>query len=403
MPTFEKIPGLLSLASNSVGAPTGYGQQAGYLVERLVRHGIKTAVLSNYGLEGRMETIKTLHGEALHYPRGVAPYSQDVLTPWHDHHRAHYDPKLKHAIVTLYDVWVYNGWESDIPVIAWVPMDHVTTPPGVAKFLQRDNVTPVAMAPHGLEQLTGAGIDAHYIPHGVDTKVFQRTENVIDHAGVKVTGREFLGVPEDAFLVTMVAANKANGIVHRKAYAENFLAFSMLRKDKPDAHLYVHADPSPSVGGFDLGVLCQVNGIPPEAVTFANRQQLRVGYTQQQLAGIYTTSDVLLATSYGEGFGIPTVEAQACGTRVIVSGWAASKDLASEDSWQVDGQVFWDEPQKAYWQVPNIASIVTALHAAYDMPREFSASARKFALQFDVETVWDNYWMPFLRGYFGSD
>ena len=402
MPTFEKIPGLLSLASNSAGAPTGYGQQAEYLVERLVRHGIKTAVLSNYGLEGRMETMKTPHGEVSHYPRGVAPYSQDVLTPWHEHHRAQHDPSLKHALMTLYDVWVYNGWKDDVPVISWVPMDHVTTPPGVAAFLRRDNVTPVAMAPHGLEQLQGAGIDAHYVPHGVDTKVFQRTERFTDHLGQRVSGREFLGVPNDAFLVTMVAANKANGIVHRKAYAENLLAFSMLRKDKPDAHLYVHADPSPSVGGFDLGVLCQVTGIPPEAVTFANRDQLRVGYTQQQLAGIYTASDVLLATSYGEGFGIPTVEAQACGTRVIASGWAASKDLVSEDGWLVDGQVFYDEPQKAFFQIPNVASIVTALNHAYESPRGFSPVARKFALDFDVETVWDKYWLPFLRSYFGG-
>jgi glycosyltransferase involved in cell wall biosynthesis len=402
MPTFEKIPGLLSLASNSPGTPTGYGQQGEYLVERLVRHGVKTAVLSNYGLEGGIESIKTKHGEVQHYPRGVAPYSQDVLTPWHEHHRAQHDPNLKHAIMTLYDVWVYNQWKSDIPVIAWVPMDHVTTPPGVAQFLSRDNVTPVAMAPHGLEQLTGAGIEAHYIPHSIDTKVFAKTETIANAQGVKVPVREFMGIPEDKFLVTMVAANKANGIVHRKAYAENLLAFSLFLKDRPDSHLYLHADPSPTTGGFDLGVLLQTSGIPASAVTIANRDQLRIGYSQQHLAAMYSASDVLLGTSYGEGFGVPTVEAQACGTRVIASGWAASKDLLSEDSWLVDGQVFWDEPQKAYFQIPNIASIVTALNMAYEAPRGFSPQARKFALQFDVETVWDQYWMPFLREYFGS-
>jgi glycosyltransferase involved in cell wall biosynthesis len=402
MPTFEKIPGLISLASNSPGTPTGYGQQGEYLVERLVRHGVKTAVLSNYGLEGGIESIKTKHGEVAHYPRGLAPYSQDVLTPWHEHHRAQHDPNLKHAIMTLYDVWVYNQWTSELPVIAWVPMDHVTTPPSVAQFLMRDNVTPVAMSPHGLEQLTGAGIEAHYIPHSIDTNVFKRTEKVVNPAGVKVPVREFMGLPEDTFLVSMVAANKANGLVHRKAFCEAFLGFSLFHKEHPDSHLYVHADPAPSVGGFDLAVLAQTSGIPREAITFANRDQLRIGYTREHLAGIYTASDVLLAVSYGEGFGVPTVEAQACGTRVIVSGWAASKDLASPDSWQVDGQVFWDEPQKSYFQIPNVASIVTALGLAHEAPRGFSAEARKFALQFDVETVWDKYWMPFLRGYFGN-
>jgi len=397
MPTFEKLSGLISLASNTPGAPTGYGQQAQYLVERLVRHGIKTASLSNYGLEGSVGSLRVKHGEVAHYPRGVAPYSQDVLTPWHEAHRTHYDRTLKHALMTLYDVWVYNAWQGDAPIISWVPLDHVTMPPGVAEWLRRDQVTPVAMSPFGQRQLAGADIDSVYIPHGVDTKVFQRTSKVDG-----VSGRDFLGVPDDTFLVSMVAANKADGRVHRKAFGENFLAFAMFLEKRPDAHLYVHADPAPNSGGFDLGVLAKAVGIPVSKITFANRDQLRVGYSQERLASIYSVSDVLLAPSYGEGFGVPTVEAQACGTRVIASGWAASADLVADDGFLVEGQPFWDEPQKAFFQVPLVGSVVSALVQAYDVGQGFSAVSRKFALQFDVETVWDGLWMPFLRDYFAS-
>jgi len=395
MSTYEKINGLISLASNTPGTPTGYGQQAQYLVERLVRHGVKTASLSNYGLEGSLGTLKVKHGTVQHYPRGVAPYSQDVLTTWHEAHRTHHDPNLKHALMTLYDVWVYNQWVSDIPVIAWVPLDHVTLPPGVAKFLQRDNVTPVAMAPFGHRSLQDSGIECDYVPHAIDTKVYKRTEKFNG-----VPTREFMGVGDDKFLVMMVAANKANSIIHRKAYGENLLAFSMFLKKRPDAHLYLHTDPAPTTGGFDLGVLLKAVGIPQESVTIANREQLRVGYTQEQLAALYTASDVLLAPSYGEGFGIPTVEAQACGTRAIASSWAASGDLVADDGFLVDGQPFWDEPMKAFFQIPNVNSIVSALEQAYDAERGFSSVSRKFALQFDVETVWDDYWMPFLKEYF---
>ena len=211
-----------------------------------------------------------------------------------------------------------------------------------------------------------------------------------------------MGIPEDKFLVSIVAANKANGLVHRKAYDSNLLAFSMFHKEHPDSHLYIHADPAPTTGGFDLGVLLKAVGIPQDAVTIANREILRIGYPQEQLAAIYSASDVLLATSYGEGFGVPTIEAQACGTRVIGSNWAATQDLVSEDSWLVDGQPFWDEPQKAFFQVPGLNAIVEALGQAYEAPRGFSAEARKFALQFDVQTVWDEYWMPFLRRYFNG-
>jgi glycosyltransferase involved in cell wall biosynthesis len=396
--TYEKLSGLVSLASNSPG-PTGYGVQAEYLVRYMKRHGLNVAILSNYGKEGGIGEYRTKHGVVPHYPRGVAPYSQDVLTPWHEHHRAS-APDLQHAIMTLYDVWVYEAWKDDVPVVSWVPLDHVTLPPKVARFLSRDNVTPVAMAPHGKRQLENAGIDCAYVPHAVNTKVFQNTPKIMGPEGMTPT-RDLLGISEDTFLVAMVAANKANSILHRKAFDINFLAFAAHLQAHPDSHLYVHADPAPNVGGFDLAVLARVCGIPAEKITFANRDKYRVGYTQEELAALYSAADVLLAPSYGEGFGVPTIEAQACGTRVIGSGWAASQDLVAEDGWLVQGQPFWDELQKGFYQVPLLDSVVSALALA-DKERGFSAVSRKFALDFDDEKVWGDYWMPFLKDYFGG-
>ncbi len=59
----------------------------------------------------------------------------------------------------------------------------------------------------------------------------------------KQDGREFLGVKEDDFLVVMNAANKANKSIHRKAFAEAFMAFAMFRQTHPNAYLYVHTEP----------------------------------------------------------------------------------------------------------------------------------------------------------------
>ena len=395
---YEKISGVISLASNNPGAPTGYGVQAEFLVRYMKRHSMNVGVLSNYGLEGAIGEHRTEFGVVPVFPKGVAPYSQDVLTVWHEFHRQS-APDLKHAIMTLYDVWVYNGWKDDIPVISWVPLDHVTLPPGVAQFLRRENVTPVAMAPHGKRQLDNADISSVYIPHAVNTKVFQKTPKIMGPDGMMPT-RELLGVSDDTFLVAMVAANKANSILHRKSYDVNFMSFSAHLQSHPDSHLYVHADPAPNVGGFDLGVLARVCGIPPEKITFANRDKYRVGYSQAELAALYSAADVLLAPSYGEGFGVPTIEAQACGTRVIGSGWAATADLVAEDGWLVEGQPHWDHPQSAFFQVPLLASVVSALALA-DKERGFSAVSRKFALDFDEELVWTDYWMPFLKEYFG--
>lgn len=393
--TYEPIDAVVSLASNSPGTPTGYGQQAGYLVERLVRHGVRTAVLSNFGLEGHITDLKVKGGKVKHFPRGLTLYSDDVMPGHHDMNRAGYEDK-RHAIITLYDVWVYkNPKLDDIPMISWTPLDHVSLPPMVAKWARKSNVTTLSMSPHGKRQLDEAGIANTYIPHGVDSKVYQPTERFDD-----TPTREFMGI-KDEFLIGMVAANKANGSIHRKAFAENLVSVGAYMRKNPNTALYLHSEPTPAYGGFSLPELLQASGIPPEKVIFPDPLTLRYGYTQKQMAALYSAFDVLLAPSYGEGFGVPTVESQLAGTRVIASNWAASQDLVADDGWLVDGHIFWDEGQKSWYKIPDVGSILGALEQAADAPRGPSEVAREFALEFDVETVWTDKWLPFLKGYFG--
>ena len=384
-----KFKGAVSLASNSIGSSTGYGVQGKYLAEKLLKHGVKVANLSNYGLEGRVDTIRTKHGDVKHYPRGQVLYSEDVMQLWHKDFTKAF-PELKSYLFTLYDVWVYNNLKFDGEIISWVPLDHITLPPLVAKFLLRDQVTPIAMSPHGKRQLDEAGIDSTYIPHAVDTKVFKPTDT---YEGMPT--REYLQVPEDAFLVSIVQANKANGQIHRKALAEQFLAFGMFRKEYPNSYLYLHMEPNKAFGGFDLPKLLKACGLDQSCVLMADSDILRTGYPQEFLSAVYTASDVLLGCSYGEGFGVPVVEAQACGTRVITSGFAATQDLAGPDSWIVGGQPFWDEAQQAFFSIPFVQSMVEALKEAHDAPKGASQEAITFAKQFDVDFVWDNYWKPF--------
>ena len=145
---FEKLSGAVSIASNIYGAPTGYGNQVTYLVDRMKRHKLDVAILANYGLEGRFEKVQTPYGKVPVYPRGFAPHSQDVVPLWFDHFGAQH-PGKKHVLFTLYDVWIYNQMKFDGPIVSWVPLDHVSLPPDVARFLTRPNVTAVTMSPHG--------------------------------------------------------------------------------------------------------------------------------------------------------------------------------------------------------------------------------------------------------------
>jgi hypothetical protein len=51
-----------------------------------------------------------------------------------------------------------------------------------------------------------------------------------------------------------------------------------------------------------------------DSVLFPNPIDYRFGYEREQLAALYTTADVALQVSYGGGFELPLMEAQACGT-----------------------------------------------------------------------------------------
>ena len=201
----------------------------------------------------------------------------------------------------------------------------------------------------------------------------------------------------DEFVVGMNAANKASGLVHRKAFSENLMAFSIFRERHPDAVLYIHTDPLGSAGGWNLIKMLKAFGIPKEAIMFPPYVDYKYGMPQSDLAGLYSAMDVFLAPSYGEGFGLGTIEAQACGTRVIGSNWGATPDLVADDGWLIDGQPMWDSGQDAIWQVPLIPSIVEALEQAYKADRGVSETAVKFAKDFDVDTVFDKYWVPVLK------
>jgi glycosyltransferase involved in cell wall biosynthesis len=386
----SKIKGTVSVFSNSPGQPTGYGVAAEALIQRLKRDGADVAAISNYGNEGIKTQFSTEYGDVPVYPRGAEVYSNDSAILSHKHWRA-LNEKQPDLIITLYDVWVFQGkgWD-DLNVASWTPIDHSPVPPGVAAWSAKSNVTPLAMSKFGQKELAARNIDSIYIPHSVDTKVFNRKDSISGR-----TIEEYMGFSNDRFVVGMNAANKASGLIHRKAFGENLMAFSIFVKKHPDAILYIHTDPV-SPHGWNLMALGQTLGIPVENMMFVDPVSYRFGISQEDLAGIYSSMDVLLATSYGEGFGIPTIEAQACGVPVIASDFAASAELVG-DGWLVGGQPLYDNAQSAFFTIPAVPRIVEALEQAYERGKGPSEKAVEFAQAFDHDAVWTKYWKPALK------
>jgi len=389
----HRYTGTISWYSNSPGMPTGYGTQTAQVLTRMVRDGFDVQALSNYGVEGLPTVWDSGFGLIPVQPRGADAYSNDVITVHHKNWIQKH-PTQVDCLFTLYDTWVLKAPGLDnLRIASWIPVDHNPVPRAVTAWAAKPNVTPIAMSKFGQKALLAAGVEAEYIPHAIE-KVFKPTATIGD-----VLVREYTGWGEN-FVVGMNAANKAGGLIHRKAFAENFLAFAHFQQGKDDVLLYVHSDVLGAFGGWALADLAQACGIPEGKLQFADPVEYRMGISQEKLAGLYSGMDVLLSANYGEGFGVPQIEAQACGTPIITSNSCASPELASPDSFVVNGQPFWDEHQKTWFNVPQVAAIVDALNQAYVRGRKDFPDTVEFVRQYDAETVYQKHWLPLLKKLF---
>ena len=364
----------ITWASNAPWAPTGYGTQTAQVLRRLKAAGHHVAVANNYGLEA---TATTWEGVPI-LPKGIDAYGNDVLL---GHHEAWGGDWL----ISLYDVWVFRPHEAyaSARIASWTPVDHYPVPPEVAAWCKQ-HLT-LAMSKFGQSALKDVGINARYVPHALE-KHWQPTPS---------TFRSEVGIPDDAFLVTINAANK--GVPPRKAWPEMLSAFAIFAKSHPDAWLYLHTDLI-GVGGIDLSYLMSALDISPDRVRIAPQYPYRTSaIPDSRLAQIYTASDVLLATSMGEGFGLTVLEAQACGLPVIVTDFTAQPELVGA-GWTVGYQPYWDWTQGAWWATPNIKHIVERLEESYAArgDKDLSAKAVAFAAQYAADLVFEAHWKPVL-------
>lgn len=110
---------------------------------------------------------------------------------------------------------------------------------------------------------------------------------------------------------------------------------------------------------------------------------------------VLDTVDVLTNASMGEGFGLATIEAQACGTPVVVTNCSASKELVGA-GWKVGGIKFWANPHRAFWLLADPDELNRAYESAYDKAAKMRQTAAGFARKYDVDKIVAEYWLPVL-------
>lgn len=369
--------------SNAAWANTGYGQQTALMLPRLRDAGHDVAVFCNYGLQGAVTQWEGFR----HYPSGYDPYGNDLVNAWAEDW---FDGKPG-QIITFYDAWTFDPKVYKYPTASWVPIDHSPVTPRVMHWFEESGATPICYSRFGEEALAVNGLEPKYAPHALDLNIYSPRDRQL--------ARRFADCPEDAFLVGMVAANK--GVQpSRKCFAEAFTAFKAFREVVPEAKLYVHSEMFGAKGvGLNLSALAAQCEINTEDLWFPNQDRIWKGdITPEEMAHTYSAFDVLLAPSLGEGFGLPVLESQACGTPVIVCNGSAQRELCGS-GWLIETQPFYDGGQGSFFHQPILRSLVEQLAFAYQArgDQKVRDAARAFAMQYDADAVFDEYWLPILK------
>jgi glycosyltransferase involved in cell wall biosynthesis len=360
--------------------PSGYGRQTKLLLSQLSSLGHEVAVSAFHGLSG---SAIRWEGHTI-LPAGREPYGTDVLVP----HALTWGADL---VLTLMDFWKLApiaGELAHLNVAAWLPID--CNPLGKADqfVLERSKAHPIAMSQFGARQLTGAGMVPAFVPHSVDTNIFKPPAD-------RDELRREIGV-DDRFVIGICAANSD---ALRKAWPEQFAAFAKIHKAHPETLLMVHSQ-AHNPAGFNLAQLADDMGIS-DAVMMSEEYAQNAGLMpDEMMAAWFGALDVLSSCSYAEAFGVPLIEAQACGTPVIATAGSAMSENSGRGQ-AVHGSKFWNPVHRAWWTRPNVDDIVKAYYKAYRASDAHASLARTeafaFAQGFDSQVVALEYWGPLLE------
>jgi glycosyltransferase involved in cell wall biosynthesis len=239
------------------------------------------------------------------------------------------------------------------------------------------------MSRSGQARFKDAGFSALYVPHGISFENFRPPPD-------KAALRKKYGIAESTFVI---GVNAANNDPFRKGLAEIMLAFAKFSAGHPDSvlalHTGVHQD-----GGQDLEAIAEHLGITDKCKVADQYRYASGLITAADMAGWYGHIDVLCATSYAEGFGIPVVEAMACGVPVITTRCSSMEEL-NPGGWQVDGEPFWNGTHKAWWVRPSIGAICRAFEKTRDERHDADpVKLRESVAQYNVDVVAEEHMRP---------
>ena len=197
----------------------------------------------------------------------------------------------------------------------------------------------------------------------------------------------------------MVSANKDNP--PRKSFQEVLEAFAkFLPKAKGKASLYFHTN-TKQPGGFNITNYAKHLGIQKHIFSL-HPYEVNVKATHKDLAEVISSFDALLMPSTNEGFGIPTIEAQACEVPVVVNNHTSMPEMVKHEE-----TGFIVEPDHYRWSniqakiaIPSVKGLEEVMNTLYKLKKDGRLSkigkkAREHVIEkYDHDMLVKTKWIP---------
>jgi glycosyltransferase involved in cell wall biosynthesis len=362
--------------------PTGFGNVTRAICTGLAEYGHHVSILGwpGQGQPQRWQNC-TLYpirqnqrgaDVLLNYLRTVQP---DVLVSLDDLFFVQYmlRPEMRDCMQRACIPWVY-----------YYPLDcdmgEGRLPAEFRRVLQGADL-PVAMSRYGQRVGLANGVTPAYIPHGVDTSLFEPAVH-------KCSAKQALGY-QDHFVILSDARNQP-----RKLIPRTLEIFRRFAAGKPDVLLHLHCDPQDPMARlpiytYDLCSDIDFLGLT-DRVRLTRNMSIRAGLPLAQLAALYQAADVHLLASWGEGFGLPTLQAAAAGVVPMAVAYSASRELVLQHGEAVAVRTFLFDMLGRRYALMDIDDAVARLEKLYRDQTFLAAKARcarDFALQYDWRHV----------------
>ena len=368
--------------SDSPTAPSGYGNATRFVCAGLAKLGYDVSIIG-WQTSGRPRRWRN----CTLYPNGRNLFGADVLLDYLRHVRPD-------VLVTQAEYWkltyIANPViarfmrEAHIPWALYYPVDcdmgDGRLPSGWVRLLQTVDL-PITVSHYDRDVTHANGVTVAYIPYSVDTKVFRPPDD-------KSAAKSAMGY-DGRFVLLSDARNQL-----RKLWPRTLEIFRLFAADKDDVLLHLHCDPndpSARTGEYHYNLQSDIRFLGlADKVRFTTGMTARRGVTLARLAACYQAADVHLLASYGEGFGLPTLQAAAAGVVPMASDYTASRELVLGHGEAIRVRHFVRDQlgfRCALIDIDNAVGKLERLYRDRELLKSKSQAARRFAESYDWKHI----------------